>query len=501
MPSRALQTVLIALSLMTGCVGALPPYPPAQPRLLVLTDIGGDPDDQQSMRRLMLYSHAFRIVGLVASASGTPGELGENAVQPDLIRAIVADYAAVRDNLLLHHPGYPDADSLYAVIKAGSPQRGVDFIGPDGATEGSNHIIDAVDAATPEDPVYLAIWGGAHDLAQALFDVRAGRDSTALDAFLSRLRVYAIGDQDGYNTEVNGERRDVAGTGLWIKTHFPALRYVETNPPEINRFAALFRGMYQNDSRGGGYPVVPLVDDATAALNQEAWVEANVRTGHGPLGDGYPITNQNPSTERNTRGVKEGDTPSWFFALPNGLMHPEHPEWGGWGGRFQPDGGNHYIDAEDRHPAHPGNAGVGHKWTVARWREAYQNDFAARMDWCVQPFDEANHRPQVILDGDLSPAYHVMQVALGASITLDASATYDPDSDSLSYRWWLYEEPSEYDGVLEMETSDQPMNTVFIPEDAGGKQLHLILEVTDDGEPPLTGYRRTILDVQDGENG
>ena len=56
------------------------------PRLLVLTDIGGDPDDQQSMVRLMLYTNEFEIEGLIASAAGTPGELKEHVTRPEKIR-------------------------------------------------------------------------------------------------------------------------------------------------------------------------------------------------------------------------------------------------------------------------------------------------------------------------------------------------------------------------------------------------------------------------------
>lgn len=60
-----------------------------RPRLAILTDIGGDPDDQQSMVRLMVYSQEFEIEALIASASGTPGELDRSMVRPDLIREIV----------------------------------------------------------------------------------------------------------------------------------------------------------------------------------------------------------------------------------------------------------------------------------------------------------------------------------------------------------------------------------------------------------------------------
>ena len=47
-----------------------------KPRLLVLTDIGGDPDDQQSMIRLLLYANEFDFEGLIATASGTPSMRG-----------------------------------------------------------------------------------------------------------------------------------------------------------------------------------------------------------------------------------------------------------------------------------------------------------------------------------------------------------------------------------------------------------------------------------------
>src|SRR5262245_51203254 len=86
----------------------------AQPRLIVLTDIGGDPDDQQSLVRLMLYSNEFDIMGLIATASGTPGELNGAVTRPDLIRQIVEAYGQVQPNLAKHAEGYPPADSLLA---------------------------------------------------------------------------------------------------------------------------------------------------------------------------------------------------------------------------------------------------------------------------------------------------------------------------------------------------------------------------------------------------
>lgn len=91
-----------------------------KPRLLVLTDIGGDPDDQQSLVRLMLYANEFEIEGLIASASGTPGELKESVTKPELIREIVEAYGQVRDHLALHADGYPPVRELLDRIKTGS---------------------------------------------------------------------------------------------------------------------------------------------------------------------------------------------------------------------------------------------------------------------------------------------------------------------------------------------------------------------------------------------
>ncbi|CAN5896836.1 hypothetical protein BH23PLA1_BH23PLA1_04110 [soil metagenome] len=456
-----------------------------RPRLLILTDIGGDPDDQQSMRRLMLYANEFEIVGLIASASGTPREVGKAVVRPELILEIVDDYAAVVANLRLHGEGYPDPAALRSVIKAGSPERGVPHLGEGRSTAGSRHIIEAVDAS--ERPLYVAIWGGAHDLAQALFDVRAGREEAETAAFVARLRVYAIADQDAWGP-------DGKGTGQWIRDHFPRLRYVESGPPGMDRYAALFRGMYQNDSAGGGKPL-PLVTDEVAALNDEAWVVRHVRRDHGPLGAGYPIVNQNPNTDRNTRGVKEGDTPSWFFVLPNGLHDPDRPDLGGWGGRFRPESGGHFTDAEDDHPSGLDDPALRRKWTVARWRRAYQNDFAARLQWCVKPFGEANHNPVAVVDGDETPEILRRSASPGERIRLDASGSSDPDGDDLLFRWYVYPQTAELPEGKVIEGEDSPLATIEIPANSTASVIPIVLEVEDSGSPPLVSYRRVLIEI------
>ena len=230
-----------------------------KPRLIVLTDIGGDPDDQQAMVRLMVYSNEFEIEGLIASASGTPGELKEAVTKPQLIGEIVDAYGQVHENLAQHADGYPTAEYLHARIKSGSPQRGLDAIGEGRDTEGSRWIISVVDRPDPR-PVNITIWGGQTDLAQALWRVRADRPAARLKQFIQRIRVYDIGDQDKIVD--------------WIWREFPGLFYVLGRAADgRDKREAVYRGMYLGGDQ---------------SLTSRDWMETNIRQGHGPLGALYP---------------------------------------------------------------------------------------------------------------------------------------------------------------------------------------------------------------------
>ena len=226
-----------------------------KPRLVVLTDIGGDPDDQQSLIRLMLYANEFEIEGLIASASGTPGELKQAVVRADLIREIVNAYGNVRETLLLHAPGYPTKESLLQLVKSGNENRGMEAIGERQDTEGSRWIISAADRADAR-PLNITIWGGQTDFAQALWRVRKDRGADGLKKFLARLRVYDIDDQDDIQP--------------WIFENFPELFYV---------LAKSARGA---DKRTGAYRGMYLGGDES--LTSREWIDTHIRHDHGPLG-------------------------------------------------------------------------------------------------------------------------------------------------------------------------------------------------------------------------
>jgi hypothetical protein len=453
--------LLIGLALASGCASASLPAPEAdRPRLVVLTDIGGDPDDQQSMIRLMVYSNEFEIEGLIASAAGIPGELKKDAVRPELIREIVRAYGKVRENLRRHAASYPTEKHLLERIKSGNPRRGTVSLGEGKDTEGSDWIIRVVDRGDPR-PVHVAIWGGPTELAQALWRVRHYRRPDEVKHFVSRLRVYAVNHQDN--------------TGPWILETFPDLFYVLGRQPEGRDMReAAYRGMYLGGDE---------------ALTSRKWIDAHVREGHGPLGALYPTRTW---TAPNPHGaLKEGDTPSWFFFLPNGLGEADHPEWGGWGGRFEKAGRGLYRDGRDT---------VGEvtdaRATVWRWRPAFQADFQARMDWCVKPKREANHPPVAGFRGDASRKVVRLEAAPGERLALDASGSKDPDGDRLAFHWHVYREAGTYRGEAAVENPGTSKAALRVPKDAGGKTMHVILEVTDRGSPGLTAYRRIVVSVR-----
>lgn len=432
---------------------------PTKPRLVVLTDIGGDPDDRQSMIRLMLYTNEFEVEGLIATAAGVPGELKTAITRPELIREIVEAYGTVRPNLILHQPGYPETKHLLERIKSGNPNRGQKFVGAEHDTDGSRHLIAVVDRDDAR-PVNITIWGGQTDLAQALWRVRKDRTKEQLQRFLGRLRVYDINDQDG-----------LAG---WITENFPDLFYVLAScQPGRDKREGAYRGMYLGGDE---------------SLTSRAWIDTHVRKDHGPLGALYPTqtwTAPNPHS-----CLKEGDTPSWFFFLPIGLGDPAHPEWGGWGGRFLREKGKPFRDARDA---------VGRvtdaRSTVSRWRPAFQADFAARMEWCVKSAKEANHPPVVVVNGDRSLAALEMNTRPGEAVKFSAAGSTDPDGDRLAFHWSIYPEVGSYGRDVPITSATGETAALTAPADGAGKTLHILLAVTDSRTPALTRYRRVVLHI------
>lgn len=439
-------------------------------RHIILTDIGGDPDDEQSLVRLLVYANEFDLQGIILEHwAGKKAHRFTPEQQMDLVRNIIQRYGQIRDNLLKHAPGYPEQAELERSVKRG--KRNVEFtldkkvvkpvlnrlVGEGLNTEGSDWIIAVVDQEDPR-PVDISVWGGPADLAQALWKVRETRTTAQVEDFVAKIRVHAISDQDD--------------TGPWIRKNFPNLFYILNHSRSGNKWRSCYRGMFL-----GG-------DESLTSL---AWVNQHVRFSHGPLGEIYPPKAWTGPNKH--RALKEGDTPAWFYFLNNGLQVPAEPSFGGWGGRYLPNG-TFFQDAQD---AVDGTAGG--PATVWRWRPAYQNAFQARMDWCVKPFAQANHPPVAAFRGDVSRDIITLSAKPGELIVLDAAGSIDPDHDPLSYQWWIYKEAGDYANDLCIESADQPSTHLQIPADASGHQSHVVLEIKDQGEPNLHTYRRIIIKV------
>ncbi len=451
----------------------------ANERVVVLTDIGNEPDDQMSLVRLLLYSNEIDIEALVATTSTWQKE----KTSPEIIRKVVAAYGQVQPNLLLHAKGWPTGAELEARISSGQSGYGMAATGADKLSDGAKALIAAADKADSR-PLWVSLWGGANTLAQALIHVKETRSPQALDAFVQKLRVTSISDQDD--------------AGPWIRREFPLLFYiVKPSPPDGAEYAsATWTGIsgdrfYRN---GAGA-------DFTTVSND--WLDTNIRS-KGPLGAAYP----------KYMFIMEGDTPAFLSLIPNGLNEPEKPNWGGWGGRYlmrQPYGETRSIwtqggDAFTRVTSSDEvNGAVSDQATIWRWRTAFQHDFAARMDWTIKPFKGANHPPVV----KVHQTIHITKDGIVTS-KFDASSSSDPDGNKLSFKWFHYKEAGAGSGVNLADVSiksEGPRATVtsiapcrkmwidgFVPCKGAGS-AHIIVAVTDNGTPALTRYLRVNLQV------
>ena len=385
----SLSVTMAALAMMA--TGALPAAAGenGKSRVLVLTDIGNEPDDSESFVRFLLYSNHLDVEGLVATTSTWQ----RGKVQPQMLRERIDAYAKVLDNLRRHADGYPDAAALREVVRAGSSEYGMRGVGAGKDTEASRRIIEVVDRPDPR-PVYIPVWGGAADLAQALWSVRATRTPEQVRAFVAKLRVYSISDQDD--------------AGPWARQNFPDLFWIASvhgwGQYGMAAWIGISGDLFQPDKWPAGETVT------------NEWLAQHIR--RGPLGTMYP-----PHAF-----IMEGDTPSFLGLIPNGLNEPERPEWGGWGGRYVQsyEGGGHRGDTQDRFTDPEGKSWSGNQATIYRWRRAFQNDFAARIAWSLSPdVKSANHNPEVVLNQQSGRAPLRLTVKAGSTVRLSAAGTRD----------------------------------------------------------------------------
>jgi len=470
---------------------------PDNHRAIMLTDMGNEPDDAQTAVRLLMYANELDLEGIIAVTSFYQ----RRTVSPQLLHERIEAYSKIIGNLQKHDTGWPHPDSLMNIAKPGQPGYGMANVGKNKSSAGSDLIKKALLDNDPR-PIHFCVNAGANTLAQALWELQKELSAKKMKSVIKKIRVYDDTGQDD--------------AGAWIAKTFPDLFYIRSRY-QVFAFGAHAIGAdpyFQGPKVWADDPVKANSWSFDQHLqSQHQWADQHIRFGHGNLGHFY--------LER-LWGFEGGGTSTWIGLVNKGLYDPAHMTWGGWGGRFKDslilnapsalgvvnrdqekfEPFYMYQEAADTWPEGRDKWGLRtEEWKnsidapIWRWRRAYFNEFKARMDWSVKKYGQANHNPIIIYEQDSTRTIEEIQVTPGETLSLDVSQSYDPDGDSLSFTWWMYEEPSTLDESIDWQNKTSESISVTIPGDAEGAQLHLILEVWDNGGVPLVSYKRFVINV------
>jgi len=457
-----------------------------KPRVIVTSD--GEIDDECSMVRFLLYANEWDIEGIVTSSSQYHWH-GHRWAGDDWLDPYLEAYEEVYPNLVLHDTAYPSPEYLKSRAFLGNVSAEGEM---DSITPGSQHIVKVLLDTTDHRPVWLQAWGGPNTIARALKTIEEEHPSQ-MDYVAGKIRFFFIWEQDNtYQTYIRPHWGEY-GIPTIISDQFWAVAY------QWNRILPADKQEYFKGE----------------------WMKANILEDHGPLCSLYKA-HENGSeglsgdTDFNDGDFRsEGDSPAFLHTIPTGLRNMESPDYGGWGGRYVKVRSNTWLDPvpEPDYSYPEGRWYTGSAWgrrymdeiypenpdqmeayfrPISRWSDAFQNDFAARADWCVKSPDESNHPPLVELNH-----FADVEAPAGSVVHLSAEGTSDPDGDELAFHWWSLEEAGSYTGGIIIEDAHSMNASVRIPEDAGaGETIHVICEVTDSGTPQLTRYQRVIITVQ-----
>lgn len=471
-------------------------------RVCAVTDLGGDPDDEQSLVRFLALANMYDVEGIVLAPflatarrpDCTPYHAREH------VNHVLGQYAKVVERLNRHaafagqHP-YPSAEALRRVTKLGlygfrfhddKPETMARFIGDfgdhektnnrlmRGMTPGSKLIVEMLAKPDPR-PVYFCLWGGGATLQQAILEIENNWGPWQFTAeekkrMLGKVRVFNIDGQDFSD---------------------PLFFQVE---PQQSRYHYVdcdsFFGMHQRGDR---------------STLTKAWIDEHIK-GHGPLGVVGPAVTDNdiarhlihpyvkPPDSDAAYAMKEGDTPSFLGLVANGLSFPDDPRADDWSGRYEQAEGQLWDDLDRIQDRRKAIRGID---SIAKWRPHFNADFQARMDWMKEgDVTRANHHPVAALNGRTHrnnvPVRIEVDVGKATSIRLSAAGSRDPDGDTLQYYW----RPDDWgdnnaDDIIISNPTGESTEVGFA--NRPGRTIHVILTITDNGTPNLCAYRRAVI--------
>ncbi len=479
---------------------------PSKPRTIVTTD--GEIDDVDSFIRMLLYANEFKIEGLIYSSSmwhykgdgkGTKmvsememtkkmyGEktdlrwAGEHWMQ-DLMDA----YEKVYPNLNKNAKGFPTASVLRNVIKVGN----IDFEGEmEHDTEGSDFIKNKL-LDNDLTPIYLQAWGGTNTIARALKSIEDQYKNTTqwqdiYKKVSQKAIIYAILDQDAtYRKYISVNWADIRI--LYNSKQFWCLAYnwEKAVPEPLHKYLeGKFMGENIINNHGALTKMYYSYGDGQKQVGDDEHIH----------GDSTKLKNTQWGNFNKYDFISEGDSPAFLHLIDVGLGNLENPNFGGWGGRLRQSkiNPNRWEDGENVAEFNPMTQKIELAYPQVRWLKALQNDFAARADWCVKEFKEANHPSVVTLNHSQN-----LMAKPNMIVKLSGNAK-DPDGDILQYHWWQYEEVGTYKGKILLQNANQSKTSFTMPNDIQkGENIHLILEVSDNRTPRLTRYQRVIVECK-----
>jgi hypothetical protein len=456
-------------------------------RIIVTSD--GEIDDECSMVRFLLYTNEWDVEGIITSSSQYHWH-GHNWAGDHWIDPYLDAYAKVYPNLIRHSKDYPTPAYLKSINFLGNVETEGEM---DSITPGSQHIVKVLLDESDNRPIWIQAWGGTNTIARALKTIEE-QHPEKMNQVANKLRFFFIWEQDStYQAYIRPH---------WGKYNIQTII--------CDQFWAL---AYQWDK------ILPADKLKYFKAN---WMKSHILEDHGLLcslykaykgsSDKEGFKAGDPKSEGDFRS--EGDSPAFIYAIPTGLRSMESPAFGGWGGRYIKVLENTWLDpVPEPNYTYPrgrwytetawGRQYMKHEYPrnpalmkeyfdpIARWTDALQNDFAARADWCIKSFGEANHPPIVKLFNMLN-----INAKPGSKIQLNAKGTFDPDGDELSYSWYQYREAGTYEGNIEIQNNGKQNASFSVPEiGSEGKTIHIICEVTDNGSPCLTRYQRVIVNI------